>query len=413
MKVLVVQPTADKMGHYGIYTVKLCQALGKLGHQVTLCTNRVDPEGYVTGPLQFRVHEAYGGRLPFRAYDLARTRQIPYYYYGYFRLSYQIMAAAGELCRTQQFDVAYVTDAEFLMASLALKQYRRVLPPVVMEVSAANFTFSTYPGALPKKVYKVFQREVFKSTLGRELRGIAVLHSWHGERLRGQLALPPEFPIKVIPDGGNEPAAIIERVEARRRLGIDYDGPLLLFFGMLRRDKGLEDLFQAVRRARDTEFRLVVAGHPTEYTPEAVESLVAQAGISDRVILRLGYVPDGDVPAYFGASDALILPYNTSYTGSSGPLAKGACAYGRPAIVSDVAEMGQIARREGFGMVSRPGDPASLAQAITAFLALPPESRQEMGVRAATYGQSNSWDAMAERFTALFEQVVRPASSLP
>ena len=46
MRVLVVQPTGDKRGHYGLYTTKLAQALAKSGHDVTVCTNALEPSPY-------------------------------------------------------------------------------------------------------------------------------------------------------------------------------------------------------------------------------------------------------------------------------------------------------------------------------------------------------------------------------
>jgi hypothetical protein len=35
LRILYVQPACDRKGHYGLSTIKLCQALAKLGHSVT------------------------------------------------------------------------------------------------------------------------------------------------------------------------------------------------------------------------------------------------------------------------------------------------------------------------------------------------------------------------------------------
>ena len=89
MRILVVQPTGDRMGHYSIYTVKLCQALGKLGHSVTLCTNRVYPERHISEPLAFTIHEVAGGRLAFAQYERHITGFTPYYWWGHFKTSFR------------------------------------------------------------------------------------------------------------------------------------------------------------------------------------------------------------------------------------------------------------------------------------------------------------------------------------
>jgi len=108
LRILVIQPTGDKMGHYGIYTVKLCQALGKRGHAVTLCTNKVYPEEYVKEPLAFRVIAVQNGSLEFERFDRAVSARPLYYLAGYFKNSYLVTSEAVRLCASTEFDVVYV-----------------------------------------------------------------------------------------------------------------------------------------------------------------------------------------------------------------------------------------------------------------------------------------------------------------
>src|SRR2546430_5947530 len=166
LRILVVQPTGDRMGHYGIYTVKLCQALGKIGHSVTLCTNRIYPERYLQEPFNFTVYEVDGGRLGFDQYERQLSGFEPYYWWGHFKTSFRVAWEGMKLCRLQHFDAVYMTDVEFLIASVVVRRHRASVPPIVIQVSAANFTLDTYSGARSKKVYKVFQREVFRRMLG-------------------------------------------------------------------------------------------------------------------------------------------------------------------------------------------------------------------------------------------------------
>ena len=431
LRVLIVQPTGDKMGHYGIFTVRLSQALGKLGHAVTVCTNRLSPELYLNERPLFAIETVAAGRLAFGPFDAAMSRHPLYSYWGYYRNSYRITAAALTLCRRREFDVIYMTDVEFLVAALLLKAAATLpraslaglprarparpspggrpgrLPPVVMEVNAANFSFADYPGSIMKKGYKVVQREVFRATLGREIAACAVLSEWHKGRLRAQLRVPEQFPVEVIPEGGDAAEAPPSRPDARRRLGIDFAGPVFLYFGIIRKDKGIETLLDAAARLRGDEFRIIVAGFPMEYSGTEVMELVRRAGVAEKVILRLGYVEASEVPVYFGAADALVLPYARSYRGGSGPLTKGACAYGRPVIATDVSGMGRVVERHAIGLVCPPESPAALAASMREFVSMPQASAEEMGERALALGRANSWDAMAERFSTLFRRLVR------
>jgi glycosyltransferase involved in cell wall biosynthesis len=395
------------MGHYGIYTVKLCQALGELGHHVTLCTNRAHADRYLDGPPAFEIHAVGDGRWSFEKFEDPTSHRKARYWWGYYRNSFLITQAALRLCASQNFDAVFVTDVEFMVASLVLWANWRVAPPTVMQVSAANFSFHDYHGSRLAKAYKVVQREVFKSTIGRQIRALSVLGEWHRERLAAQLKLGPSCPAVVTGDGGGEPPVAISQAEARRRLGIDFQGPILLFFGMLRRDKGIETLLEAVRLSSAESFLLLIAGHPSEYTVDEIRELLRRLEIQDKVIAHLNYIDDRDVPLYFFSSQTLVLPYNSSYRDGSGPLMKGACTYGLPVIASDVSEMGRLVRQYQFGLLSEPDNAPSLAARIKEFLGLPGARREEMARRSARLARANSWQALAEKFSDLFQSIAQ------
>ncbi|HXX40372.1 MAG TPA: glycosyltransferase family 4 protein [bacterium] len=411
MRILVVQPTGDKRGHYGIYTAKVCHALAALGHEVTLCTNRLHVSRYLRGEPNFRLIEARGGRLAFDRFDDAIGRAPLYYYWGYFRNSIAVTAAAVGLCRSQPFDVVAIMDAEFMTASLLLRWSRRTLPPVIMFLWASNFSFAAYSGSVFKKAYKVAQREVFRLALHGGIRALAVLGEWHRDTLRAQLKLPAAFPIAVIPDAGEVAVDTPDRLVARRQLGLPEAEPVFLFFGVLRKDKGVEYLLDAVVRLAAASFHVVFAGWPMEYKAEEITEMVRQRGVAGKVTLRLAYVPDEDVPAYFAACDALLLPYTKAYSGGSGPLMKGACTYGRPVIVTRVSEMGRLVEQHALGLVAEPEDGASLAARLQEFLALPDEARAVMAANASALARANSWESLARRFTDLAGTLVAPAAS--
>jgi glycosyltransferase involved in cell wall biosynthesis len=193
---------------------------------------------------------------------------------------------------------------------------------------------------------------------------------------------------------------------ARARLRLPPGATIFLFFGMLRRDKGIEYLIEATTHLPSGQAAVVVAGAPMEYSADEVRALIHAAGVADRLQPRLGYVPDTEVAWYFAACDALVLPYTPAYTGGSGPLMKGACSYGLPVIATDVAEMGRLVREHGLGLVARPGDAGSLADELVRFLTLDRAAREGMRANARALAQANSWEALAERYGRLFQAMV-------
>ena len=249
MNLLIIEPIGDAFGHFGIHTAKLAQQLAIRGHEVTVCTNRLEVSKFLTETPKFRLIEVEGGRLGFEEFERQATTRRGRYWYGYFRNSWKIANAGLELCRRERFDGIYMTDVEFAMAALSLKRHAKHIPPVILQVNASNFSFAEFPGNVVKKTYKTLQREIFRKVIGKEITAFSILGDWHRDRLRRQLRIGEDFPIELIHDGGGKFENQIEKSAARRQLGIDYSGDVFVFLGILRNDKGLEALATQVRFA--------------------------------------------------------------------------------------------------------------------------------------------------------------------
>src|SRR5258707_207519 len=123
---------------------------------------------------------------------------------------------------------------------------------------------------------------------------------------------PPEPP--ALPPGGTHPP--------EPPLGETHPpGPplRLLFFGIVRPYKGLDVLLRALAQA-PAHVTLTVAG---EFWGDSTEmdNLIAELGVADRVTLRPGYVPADQIPALFGAADALVMPYREATASQNALLA--------------------------------------------------------------------------------------------
>ncbi len=165
------------------------------------------------------------------------------------------------------------------------------------------------------------------------------------------------------------------QAEARAALGLPPAPPVLLFFGFIRRYKGLHVLLEAMPLILDAlpEARLLVAGE--FYEDEApYRRLIAQNGLHERVLLHGEYLPNEAVPRYFAAADVVVQPY-VSATQSG--VAQVAFHFDKPAIVTDVGGLAEVVPHERAGLVVPPEDPAALAAAVVRFF------REEMGARLA------------------------------
>jgi glycosyltransferase involved in cell wall biosynthesis len=185
-------------------------------------------------------------------------------------------------------------------------------------------------------------------------------------------------------------------------------GQTLLFFGLLRAYKGLDDLLRALPLvAREVPgVRLVVAGEPFD-PPEPFQALAREVGVADRVDWDLRFVPVDEIPALFDRATLAVCPYRDLE--SSGVLAT-ALGLGRPAVVSNVGSLGQIVGDFRAGRVVPPGDPEELAAACVELLAdTAALAEAAAGARAAR--EALSWDAVASEHERLYEAVLAERSA--
>jgi SAM-dependent methyltransferase len=132
----------------------------------------------------------------------------------------------------------------------------------------------------------------------------------------------------------------------------------VLFFGLVRPYKGVDVLLRALAQVPDVS--ATIAGEVWGGV-EPLQRLVAELGLADRVTLRPGYVPTGEIADLFQAADALVLPYRSG-TGSANVLV--AHAYGVPVVATSLPAFVERVREGVDGLLCRPDDVADLARAL-------------------------------------------------
>jgi len=176
------------------------------------------------------------------------------------------------------------------------------------------------------------------------------------------------------------------RAEARSRLGLSPDGPLILFFGYVRAYKGLGDLVEAMAGVVQSvpSARLAAAGE--FYEPvDRYEEQVRRLGLERSVLLRNGYVPNAEVGVWLRAADLVALPYREATGSGILPLARAA---GVPVVSTRVGDLPDLMREGRDGLLVPPRSAAELARAITRLLTRPPD-RSAIARAARTQGWSS------------------------
>ena len=194
--------------------------------------------------------------------------------------------------------------------------------------------------------------------------------------------------VTIVPHGPYDHVGIAPAVTAR-----PADAPLeLLYFGIIRPFKGVEDLvaaFELLPASVSDQLRLTIVGETWEGWTGPLEA-VAASPLRDRIRVVNRYVTDAEVQKYFSAADAVVLPYRRS--SSSGPLHI-AMSAGLPVVVTAVGGLVEAAGSyEGTRFVP-PQDPAALAEALTELLAR----------RDRRYPDPHSWQASVSAYAQVID----------
>ena len=184
---------------------------------------------------------------------------------------------------------------------------------------------------------------------------------------------------------------------AREKIGITNRKKVILFFGLIRRYKGLEYLvsaFQKIKGELDNTILLIVGkiydGNNEDF--KFYLNLINQISHEDDILCINEYVPLEKTNSYFLASDVVVLPYIKTYT--SGVLLA-AYAAGRPVIVTDTGALSEVVDAGKSGFIVPPKDVDALAQAIIKTISAP-DQMEEMGNYAKYLSETvYSWSTIA------------------
>ncbi|MFK8113981.1 MAG: glycosyltransferase family 4 protein [Rubripirellula sp.] len=208
----------------------------------------------------------------------------------------------------------------------------------------------------------------------------------------------------VIPCGNGDIFGEIRSQESREtiasRYGVDPSKPLVLFFGRIRHDKGVEDLiegFKLLCQRHDRPAQLLLAGHATPALTQKLQSQIENAGIADRVTIYPDYVDAEDVWPLHELANATIFPYRSS---SQSAAVQTAMACERPIVVSNVGGLAETIRHEREGLVVPARDPMAISEAIQRYLE-DPEFGQRMGQAAGHESRTTyAWETIAEQIAS-------------
>ena len=156
----------------------------------------------------------------------------------------------------------------------------------------------------------------------------------------------------------------ISKETARKELKIKDEELIILFFGFIRKYKGLDILLDAMQiikneKVNNKHIKLLIAGEFYD-DRKLYEEQIERLGIKNNLILHTDFIPDKEVRNYFCAADVVIQPYRNATQSGVIPVAY---HYEVPMIVTNVGGLPKMVPHNKVGLVAKP-TAASLAEKI-------------------------------------------------
>ena len=191
----------------------------------------------------------------------------------------------------------------------------------------------------------------------------------------------------------------IPTLQARTQLGLGENDKIILFFGYIRKYKGLDLLIQAMKdiRIQQLEIRLLVVGEFYDAAQPYMD-LVNSLALQNDITFYDQFVPDQEVTNYVSAADFIIQPYKNATQSGVTPLAY---HFSKPMLVTNVGGLADTVPHLKVGVVTEPTS-EDIANGIVQLYDLGaahfmPYIQEER--------KKYTWEQMTEKFLALHHQL--------
>jgi glycosyltransferase involved in cell wall biosynthesis len=367
MRVQMVDPSAFTPP----YDRALAAALARGGAEVELLTSRF-LYGQVPAPDGYRVEERFYRRSAARGIEAPGRR------------AFKLAEHLPDMLRLRRALDADVVHYQWLTVP-ALDA--ALLPPRRPRVMTAHYVLPPRPSRRQARA----ARRVF------DRMDAVVAHSEHGaRRLRDEVGIDAEK-VRTIHHGAFD---YLTRLPDEMPLPAELEGaegPVVLFFGLLRPYKGLDTLLDAFRGIDGAE--LWVVGNP-RMDVGPLRRLASEARGRVRFVTR--FVADAEMPAIFRRADLVVLPYHDAE--HSGVLYTG-LAFGKPLVLSAVGGFSEVAAHGAARLVA-PQDRDGLAMALAELVA-DDAARERLATASRELAAgAYSWDSAAAKTLALYRDLL-------
>jgi len=196
--------------------------------------------------------------------------------------------------------------------------------------------------------------------------------------------------------------------ELKKQLKVGTDTKnIILFFGYIRKYKGLEYLIKALPSVlkEEPKTKVIVAGTLWGNWEEQYGKYIKKNKLKEHFIINPYYVHDINVHKYFDVADIVVLPYFNTEQTISGPLLV-SFAFGKPTIVSSCGGIKTLVNDKENAILVKPGDIKDLSRNIVRLLR-DKKLQITLSKNALKSEKGHTWDKMAEQHAKTYDLLIR------
>lgn len=199
---------------------------------------------------------------------------------------------------------------------------------------------------------------------------------------------------------------IISKEQAREYLGIPEEKKVILFFGQIKKVKGLDILIKAfinlVNNTNDKNLMLLVAGKVWEDNFDQYQEIIDESEVKEQIRLDIKYIPDNEICDYYCAADINVLPYKEVYQSGVVHLAY---AYNKAVIATNVGSFPEVVVDGKSGLLVEKDNINELENAMKKII-YDNKVLEHMGSYGRAYIEKNfSWETIANSILSLYENI--------
>lgn len=196
----------------------------------------------------------------------------------------------------------------------------------------------------------------------------------------------------------------VSKAEARKYLGLNVDDKIILFFGFIRKYKGLDILLEAmhvlkseIRNPKSEIPKLLIAGEFYE-DRKLYDDIIEKYQLQSNIILRTNFISDSEVKYYLSAADFVIQPYRNATQSGVTPLAY---HFEKPMLVTNVGGLPSLVPDGKVGLIAEPNAESIAAKILELYNIGEAHFLPHLRAEKKKY----SWSILVDTIKQLVEQV--------